>query len=404
MANILLINHYASTPSTGIGGRHHNFARELANLGHSVTLIAASDHHLLRKDIHTLVEEEQLENYRFIRLKVPKYDNAHDKRRLLAWLTFSFKLLFIRRFLKTTPDVILYSSPHLFGFLSAEYLAKRWGSRLVFEVRDIWPLSIVEIGNVSKRNPFITLMQYIEDRAYARADHVVSNLEFAVEHMVTRNMDRGKFSWVSNGISLREISASAPLQTSAQNYFLDAKFCLVYSGTLGEANAVHTLIEAAAYLRDLDDCKILIIGQGRSQANLQARCSELQLKNVKFIGYVPKNRIFSFLKNADATYIGFLKKPIYRFGVSPNKLFEYLVVGKPIIYGIDDVGVDPVTRYDAGLTVPAEDPEALANAIRTLYNMSDEHRRPMGENAKNAAIAHFTYEVLAKKLEKVLIP
>ena len=403
MSRICIIYPESSTPQTGMGGRHHYLARELVRLGHDVTVVAARWHHLLRDGVDTdaLPAEEIVEGYRFVRIDVPKYAHAHDRRRVLAWLVFAAKLPALRRRLGDAPDVVLYSSPHPVGYPGAERLARSCGARLVFEVRDIWPLTLIEIGGYSPRHPFIRLLQWIEDRAYARADRVVSNLEGAVEHMVSRGMERGKFTWVSNGIAVDEVERPEPLSPEVAAQIPEGGLRIVYTGTLGAANALGTLIEAAALLRDLPDVHILLVGQGRARADLEARRDALGLTNVRFIGPVPKPQVKSVLAACDVCYIGWLASPLYRWGIAANKVPDYLFSGRPIIHGFSG-GNDPVEKFDAGLTVPAEDPEALADAIRRLHDMPEIERRRMGENGRRAALAHYDYARLARRLEQVL--
>jgi glycosyltransferase involved in cell wall biosynthesis len=404
MANIWLINHYASTPSTGMGGRHHYLARALAAMGHKVTLIAARNHHLLREGLDTsaLPAEEVVSGYRFLRLDVPRYAHAHDKRRTLAWAIFAARLWRMRVKPEERPDVVLYSSPQLLGFLGAERLARRLGARLVFEVRDFWPLTLVEIGGFSPNHPVIRFFQWVEDRAYASAERVVSNLEGAVEHMAARGMDSRKFAWVSNGVALDEVQNPAPLSPEIAARIPLEGLRIAYTGTLGAANALETLLDAAALLRDLPDVSILLVGQGRERAALEARCDALGLNNVRFLGPVPKAQVQSVLAACDLCYIGWQISALYRWGIAANKVPEYLFAAKPIIHGFSGRN-DPVAKFDAGITVPAEDPLALADAIRRLLAMPEAERRRIGENGRRAALEHYDYAKLAKRLEQVLL-
>lgn len=403
MAIILIIYPESSTPQTGMGGRHHYLAREIVKLGHDVTVVAARWHHLMRDGVDTdaLPAAEIVEGYRFIRIDVPKYAHAHDKRRVLAWLVFAAKLPTLRRRLGAAPDVVLYSSPHPVGYPGAERLARACGARLVFEVRDIWPRVLTELGGYSPRHPFIRFLQWIEDRAYTRADRVVSNIEGAVEHMAARGMDRGKFTWVSNGIVLDEVAAPEPLPPETAAQIPTDGLRIAFTGTLGAANALETMIDAAALLRDLPDVHILLVGQGRARADLEARRDALGLTNVQFLGPVPKPQVQSVLAACDVCYIGWRDRPIFRYGSGWLKLSEYLYSSNPILHSFSG-GFDPVERYQAGLTVPAEDPQALADAIRRIHAMPEEKRRRMGENGRRAALAHYDYAQLARRLEQVL--
>lgn len=163
------------------------------------------------------------------------------------------------------PDVIVYSSPSPVAYLSAQHLAKRFNARLVFEVRDIWPLSLMELGGYSKKHPFIRFMQWVEDRAYRKSDRVVSNLKNAVEHMVNRGMSPEKFTWVPNGFSLDEVNLKTPLNESARRHLPKGKFIIGYTGTLGVANAMDTFIEAADRLKSRDEIAFVLVGDGKEK-------------------------------------------------------------------------------------------------------------------------------------------
>lgn len=404
MANIWLINHYASTPSTGPGGRHHYLARELAAMGHRVTLIAARRHHLLREGLDTSVlpSEEHVEGYRFLRLDVPHYSHAHDKRRTLAWAVFGSRLWRMRVQTEDRPDVVLYSSPQLLGFLGAERLARRYGARLVFEVRDIWPLTLVEIGGFSLRHPVIRLFQWIEDRAYKRAERVVSNLPGAVDHMVARGMQEEKFAWISNGVALEETSAPEPLSVSIGRQIPTDGLRVAYTGTLGEANSLETLLEAASLVRDLP-LTIILVGHGRNRSALEAKRDQLDLHNVLFLGPVPKAQVQSVLAAVDVAFIGLRPESLFRFGVSPNKLFDYLAAGKPILYAIDSGDFRPVEQLNAGIQVAAGDASKIAAALRRFHGMSPSERAALGLNGRIGAENNFDYKKLAVRLEDVLI-
>lgn len=403
MSKVLLINQYASTPATGIGGRHHCIARELARMGHEVTLVAARRHHLLREGVDTdaLPAEEQIDGYRFLRIDVPEYAHAQDKRRMLAWLAFAARIPGLRKRLGYKPDAVLYSSLSLLGYLGAERLARACRARLVFEVRDIWPLTLVEIGGYDPGHPFIHLLQWIEKRAYAKSDRVVSNLEGAVEHMASLGMDQDKFTWVANGIALEEVQNPEALSAEVAARIPTEGLRIAYTGTLGTANALDTLIEAAALLRDLPDVSILLVGQGRAQSDLEAQCKALELRNVHFVGPVAKAQVHSVLAACDACYVGWLRSPLYRWGIAANKLPEYMYSGKPIIHSYSG-GYDPVAKFNAGITVPAGSPKAIADAIRELRAMPEAERRRLGENGLHAAQEHYNYAKLAKRLEDVL--
>jgi glycosyltransferase involved in cell wall biosynthesis len=404
VSTIWIVSEYASTPATGRHPRPHHFARELAARGHRVRLIAASWHHLLREGVTAEAAPplERIDGYDFVRIPMPRYAHSHDKRRVLNWLLFAWRVTELHRRLPERPDVIMCSSPALFAFLGAERLARRFGARLVFEVRDIWPLTLVELGSYSPRHPMIMVMQWVEDRAYRQSDEVISVLPGAVDHMVARGMERRKFNWIPNGFSKSDDVVPTDMPTSLRDSLPNARFVVGYIGTLGRANALDNLLSAAERLRDQTDIAFVLVGPGLEKDRLQAETTARGLENVHFIDAVPKAMVQSMLADFDACYIGWLESSLYRFGISANKLYDYLYSGRPIVHAFSG-GYDPVEAYGAGVTGPAENPSALSEAILKLRDLPLEERRRMGENGRRAALEHHEYGMLALRLEGVLL-
>ncbi|AFT69996.1 Glycosyl transferase group 1 [Alloalcanivorax dieselolei B5] len=402
---IWIINQYASLPSTGMGGRHRDLARELARRGHKVTLVSARWTHLVRDNeaAEAAPDEEMFEGFRFVRVSVGRYAHAQDKKRILNWFSFAWKLTGLAGTLNERPDVVLYSSPSLIGFLGAERLARKYSARLVFEVRDIWPLTFSELGGYSHRHPFIRFLQWIEDRAYRNSDFVISNLPGAVDHMIGRGLSSEKFRWIPNGFSKADVDQCLPLPSEVYSKLPKDTFNICYTGTIGTANALHTLVKAASLLKDEPSISFTIVGQGSEKEALKESVTRLGLSNVFFVDPVPKNMVQSILQECDVCYLGLTGDSLFRFGVSPNKLFDYLVSGKPIIYGIDSGDYRPVEEFGAGLQIKPEDPVGLANAVKELKSRSKRELSEMGGNGRKAAFEYHEYGMLAKKLENVLL-
>lgn len=402
---IWIINQYGSTPETGVGGRHYYFAKELAKQGYKVYEVASATDHLLHtqpKIQDDITFEEIVDNFTFVWVKMPHYAEAHSKQRVVNWFLFSWKIQKLSKLIKDKPDAILCSSPSLISFLGAQRLAKKYNARLVFEVRDIWPLTLCELGGYSPKHPFIRFMQWVENKAYRDSDKVVSNLKNSVEHMVVHGLKRDKFTWVANGFSLDEVNKKVPLSAEVEQQLPKNKFIVGYTGTLGVANSMGVLLNAAEQLKDNTDIAFVLVGGGKEKETLQAQAREKKLTNVTFINPIPKVQIQAMLNQFDACYIGLTKDPLFRFGVSPNKLFDYLYSGKPILYGIDSGEYEPVAEAQAGLQLEPENPQALADAILQLYQMSEEQRQHMGENGRKTALEQYEYGMLAQKMAKVL--
>lgn len=403
---IWIVHQYASTPEAGMGGRHFYLGRELAKQGYKIYVIASGSHHLLREkpDLQQPFKIETLaEGFHFVWVDMPDYEEAHSRQRALNWFLFPWRIQKLARLIPDKPDAVLSSSPSPIAFLGAQRLARKFRARLVFEVRDIWPLTLTEIGGYSPKHPFIRLMQWVEDKAYRDSDAVVSNLKNAIEHMISRGMHPAKFTWVPNGFSLTEVNQNASLNETASKKIPPGKFIVGYTGTLGVANALDTFIEAAGRLREHTGIAFLLVGGGKEKSALQAIVNAKKANNIVFIDPIPKVEIQAMLSRFDACYIGLTKDPLFRFGVSPNKLFDYLYSGKPIIYGIESGDYKPVFDANAGIQIPAEDAQQLADAVLKLYRMSAEERATMGANGRKVAIEQYEYGRLASSLAVCLL-
>ena len=404
MKTFWLINQYASTPQTSMGGRHYYIAQELARRGHQVYVIAGSYSHLLTNPKHFKTEiliENIDTNFDFVWIKLPKYAHAHSKKRIINEFIFAKKLALIVKESLSKPDVILYSSPSLIGYLGVKTLIKKYKVPLVFEIRDPWPLTLTEIGGYSKKHPFIRFLQWIEDRAYQESDYAVSNFFNAIEHMQSRGLNTTKFAWIPNGISLSELQNPEPLSHQIIEKVPKQKFIIGYTGTLGMANAMHYLIEAAKLVADVTEIHFVLVGAGREKSNLIQQAQSLN--NITFIEPIPKDQIQSMLAEFDVCYIGWQKHSMYRLGIAANKLPEYLYSGKPILHSYSGAG-DFVKQANAGLTVEAEDPQAIADAILKLYHLGPETLIQYGENGRKFVLDNLTYYQIADKLIAKIFP
>lgn len=402
---IWIVNQYASTPETGGSTRHVNIGAELAGLGYDVTVIGARWYHkLLDQDAALAAPEiENRGGWRYVRVPVPQYKHGGDPRRGINWIVFALRLARLDKRLGDRPDVVFYSSPSLVGYLGAERLARRIGARLIFEVRDIWPLTLVQVGGKSPLNPIIRWFQWIEDRALRNADAVVSNLPNAVEHMVTRGMDAAKFTWIPNGFNAADMAEPMPLDPTILDAIPKRQFLVGYTGAHGPANGLDSLLDAAVLLKDDLRFGFLLVGKGNQKDRLMQRAKTEKLDNVTFLEPVQKRQVPLILKHLDVCYIGLKNEPLFRYGVSPNKLFDYVGAARPVLFAIDAGPYRPVEEMGAGIQIPPEDPEALHDALLRFISMPDEEREAMGRNGKEKAVAMHEYGVLAKRIDAELL-
>jgi len=267
---------------------------------------------------------------------------------------------------------------HPFAVFVAYRLSKFYKVPFIFEVRDLYPQTIVDLHNFSSKNPIIFLIGLFFKFLYSKADRIIVLMPYAYRNINKYGIKKGKIIWIPNGVDLKRFS-NTKLQGDK------GKFVVMYVGAHDRANALHVLIKAAKIIQNRFAKGILfeLIGNGKEKQNLIKLSTRLELKNVVFKDKVNKEQVPQLLKKSDALWIGQLKRNVYEYGISSNKLFDYLAAGKPIIFS-SDASNNPVAEAGAGLTVSPEDPEAVAEAIIKLYNMN--HSIP----------------VLVDKLEKVI--
>lgn len=401
--NILLINHYAGSNRHGMEFRPYCLAREWVRLGHSVTIAAASCSHLRVQapSVRGNRSEEEIDGIRYVWFKTPRY-RGNRMQRALNIFSFVGQLMRHEEWIQQQccPDVVIASSTYPLDIIPAYRLARRRSRPLIFEVHDLWPLSPIELGGMSPRHPFIRLMQWAENFAYRHADRVVSLLPQAASHMELHGMASHKFVHVPNGVDVTEWQSNEvpipELHRDRLSCLRNAgKFIVGYTGSHGEANELRRLIDAAQLLRG-EPVAIVLVGQGCEKQKLQERAAELALDNLIFLPPILKPAIPSLLASMDALFIGWHRREIYRYGICPNKLMDYMMAGKPVIHAVA-AGNDLVAETGCGISVAPEDPAQIANAIRRLMRLPATERAALGLRGKEHVITHHDYPVLARR-------
>jgi glycosyltransferase involved in cell wall biosynthesis len=278
--------------------------------------------------------------------------------------------------------------------LAAERLAHRFGVPFILEIRDLWPQSLVDYGRMSAGHPAIRILAAIEGHLYRRASSIVTVLPNSFDYLESRGAVRDKIYWLPNG---SDLSAQSPVQPLPEN----DPFTIVFAGIHGVANGLHQVLEAADILQksgDGDKVKFLFVGDGGQKPALVETARSKNLKNVEFREPVPKSEVSRILAESDAGLMILKSVPTFRWGISPNKLFDYLAAGRPVLYSVNSAN-DPVSEAKAGISVKPDDPKSLAEGALKLASLPKEERQAMGERGRRYVEENHDLNRLAEKLE-----
>ncbi len=401
--NILYIDHYAGSPRLGMEYRPYYLSREWARSGHRVRLVAASFSHVRAHQpvVPAQGMSETLDGIEYAWIATPAYRGNGVGRVLNIW-SFLKQLWnaaagIVAEF---KPDLVIASSTYPMDIWVARRIARMAGAKLVFEMHDLWPLSPIELSGMSPYHPFALLCARAERTAYRDADAVVSMLPKVHDFMSSRGLDLRKLTIVPNGISPDDwIDDPAALREDVAACIAAARAAgrtvLGYAGSMGQPNALDVLIDAMARMRDVP-VSVVMVGDGHERERLARRVADEQLANVHLFPPIPKNQIPSFLSAIDIAYIGWKRVAMYRYGIAPNKLMDYMMARCVVLHSVE-AGNDSVADAGCGLTVAPESADAVIDGLRHLLAVPVDERRRMGERGRAFVLAEHTYPVMARR-------
>jgi glycosyltransferase involved in cell wall biosynthesis len=409
---IVLISHYAGSEKHGMAFRPFYLAKEWVNLGHEVVICAASYSHLrqIQPKMTKFIESEFIAGVEYRWYKTPTY-SGNGVKRMINIFFFLFRLFLDRKnIIKNShimPNIIISSSTYPMDGFIAKYFAIKSKAIYVHEVHDLWPLSPIEIGGFSKWHPFILFTQFSEDFVCKHADKIISILPKTKNYLVSRGMKEEKFFHIPNGFDnkawLGKFDENLPNKIEIKVQELKKKSTLIlgYVGFFGLQNSLDTLLSAAKKLKN-KNIAFILVGDGHEKRRLEKRIVDEDISNVNLYDTIKKNKIPTLLKKFDIAYMGSPKRSLYRFGVSPNKLIEYMKAGLPILWAVD-ASNNPVNDANCGVEVEPENTNSLYNAILSLIELSKEERERLGKAGLAFADKKFSYKQLAKNfLESIL--
>jgi glycosyltransferase involved in cell wall biosynthesis len=406
---VWIFNHYAVTPDMGGGTRHYDLAEQMVKNGCEVTIFASSFNHKKLIDILNkweLRRVTRINGIDFIWLKTVHYKD-NGVARVLNMLSYAIMAFFAGLF-KPSPDAIIASSVHPLAWLTGYALSRIKRARFIAEVRDLWPQTLIDMGAISENGMPARMLRGIERFIYKRADKIITLLPGAYSYIEGMGVDASKIVYIPNGVNIERYDnayASDDVAEEVRHILAEheGRFKAVYLGAHGEVNSLEVIINAAKILLDdgYKDIDILLVGDGPEKPRLIEYAHKVEANNVYFYPLISKEQVPYLLKGIDLCLVSLKDNAIYKYGISLNKMFDYLCAAKPIVFAGRAFN-DIVAQAQAGISVPPEQPELLAQAIIKLYNISEQQRREMGFNGRRYAEEYHDIAKLADQLMAML--
>lgn len=390
------VSKYVAIPRAKRGGtRGFMLLREMAKRGARSVMITSDSNHLTQvPEIEGSHFIECIDDVTICWLKVHKYRGARSIGRMLSWLHFEWRLWRLAKKELGRPDAIIVSSLSLLTVLSGIYLSRQYRAKLIFEVRDIWPLTIIEEADFSPRNPFVYCLSLIERMGYREADAIVGTMPNLGQHVREQTGRTKDVYTVPFGIDREMVENVEALPPSwADKYIPTDKFVLCYAGTIGTTNALETLFETAELLRS-EPIHFLIVGDGDLKDEFEARYRYLE--NVTFTGPVPKPMVQSVAAVCQATYFSAFPSKVWEYGMSLNKVMEYMLAARPVIGSYTGYRT-MIEEAECGTIAPAGDPQALAKVLRDYMGKDPAELDAIGANGRRWLFANRSYSRLAEE-------
>ncbi len=395
-----MLNHYALEPSAAGGTRHYSIARHLLRHGWRSTILASSvelntgRQRLKTDEKHRLSEIDGVD---FLWVRTPTY-SGNGPGRIRNMLLYAWR---VQRSAITDridpPDVVVGSSVHPFAALAGAKLARRYGVPFIFEVRDLWPQTLIDLGRLGAKSLIARGLRRLELYLYRRADRIIVLLPHVADYIIPLGIPAKKIVWIPNGVELDDYPTPRPPPEADV-------FSFMYFGAHGQANGLDHVLRAMAVLQTdsvTSNIRLRLIGDGPQKEALRRLAEDLKLGNVSFESPVAKSEVPRLAAEADAFVFNLVDAPVFKYGISSNKLFDFMAAGRPVVFCCNAPN-DPVRQAACGLTVKPGQPAALACAMKEMAAMPKARRDTFGRKGREYAEQRHSYRTLGLQFGQVL--
>lgn len=408
MSNIWILNHYASLN----GHRHYELGKKFKMQGNNVVVVASMVNcpHSISKDADYSLEKIE-KGFYYVWLRTKPEEISGSIQRILSMFSYvrlvkKYAGNFVKDFGR--PDVVIASSVHPLVWESAYYIKKKYSTKFICEIRDIWPVSIIEHTKVSKHHPVVFFFDIINRRAFRRCDALVATAKKVNQFIKDRyHKDVSPYYWIPNGYSTDDELVEIPAQTAEELAplfeYMDSHWCMTYTGSITKSEGVEYLVSAFGKFQKQCDFKIslVIVGEGNCRKQVEEIVNSQKISNVYMQGNVERQYISYILgKSKICVATPRITYNIGKYGLSMNKLSDYLWSGRPVLFAYDYFNV--VKDADAGICIPKDDIQQFIEALKKLYCMSVEEREKLGKNGKKEILKNYDYNVLSKRYLQII--
>ncbi len=408
---ILYVSQYFPPEMGAPSARVSELSCHWALAGHAVTVLTGFPNHPTgivapeyRKKIWRLVLLENSHGVRVVRTWLLPFANRGAIRRILNYASFCISSAVIGSFMARS-DIVIATSPQLLVGLSGWWISRWKRVPFVFEVRDLWPESLVAVGIGNENSLLHRLMAKIAGFLYKRSDRIVVVTPAFKTHLVERwGVPEEKVVVVENGVETEMFQADAADDAPVdlrKAWHAENKFVVCYVGTMGMAHGLETLLEAAAQMKESrPDVLFVLVGEGAEKERIITLARDRNLSNIRFIDQQHRAAIPAFIGASDACLVLLKKTDVFKT-VIPTKMLEFMACARPVILGVDGQAKEVLEFAQAGLFIEPENSDALRDAVLKLADDA-ELRTRLGDNGRNYVVQNASRASTAKTYLMVL--
>lgn len=407
---IWILNHYATDMYFDEGGRHHAFAKYLIRMGHNVKIFCANTVHnsdvIVNLQGNQYIEKTGADHVPYVFVKARPYQ-GNGKNRILNMVDYFKNVKYVLNAYKNRegiPDIILASSVHPLTLVAGIKWAHKNSIKCICEIRDLWPLSIVEYSRITDKNPVIKCMYILEHWIYTNADALIFSFsggkQYILDKKWEKTVDLNKVFYVNTGIDLEKYRCNEENSNYRDDDLANKNtFKIIYAGAIREVNSIDIIVEAANMIKEkYSQVKFFIYGDGDQKAYLEEKCIKNNINNIVFKGAVAKSNIPCIINKADLLLINLKANNLWKYGVSWNKMFEYMAAGRPMVSNCP-AGI--IAENNLGVAKKFETVNEYVEAINYFIEMDDDEYNQICSNCKNI-VKGYDCAILTEKIINIV--